>query len=357
MGLPSDGVRQLAEIPAQWFGGRGPQADIILCSRARLARNLTNQRFPQSAHDQVRQEVLMNIKAAAYHIHYFASSAFFLCQDLGPVSKQALVERRIASQDLMQMPAGAGLMVDREQTLSLMINEEDHIRLQAVMSGLDLLEAFRVVDQIDDMFQARLDYAYSPEWGFLTACPTNVGTGLRASVLIHLPALVLTRRIDEVLKAMVQIGMTVRGLYGEGSEVLGHLFQVSNRTSLGSTELEIIEGVERAARHLLEAEGRARQVLWEQARHETEDKVWRALGIMERARVLSSEEFLNLSSAVRLGLSMGIIDRPGFDIINQLIVLTQPAHLQLYCDEVMEPRQRDVRRAELVREKINERPS
>jgi protein arginine kinase len=205
------------------------------------------------------------------------------------------------------------------------------------------------------MFQERLEFAFSEEWGFLTACPTNVGTGMRASMLAHLPALVLTRRIEETLKSMDQVGMTVRGLYGENSEVSGHLFQISNRTSLGSTELEIIESVERAGRHLLESESKARETLMDQAARETEDKVWRALGMLENARVLTSQEFLNLTSAVRMGLSLGLIGSPGLATLNELLVLIQPAHLQLHFDQAMEPRERDAMRADLVREGIKGR--
>lgn len=352
MSLPLDGVRELALRPAGWLSGRGPHADTVLSGRVRLARNLARIPFPQAAGDQVRNEVLSTVKPAAMENDYFRGAAFFACQDLSPLGKQALVERRMASPDLAGMGPGSGVLIGSEQSLSLMINEEDHVRLQSMFPGLDLLEAFRVVDQIDDQLQEILDCAYSEEWGFLTACPTNVGTGLRASMLIHLPALVLTRQIDEVLKAMVQVGMTVRGLYGESSEVAGHLFQISNRTSLGSTELEIIESVERAGRHLLESEVRARETLMEQAGRETEDKVWRALGILGSARVLNSEEFLNLSSAVRMGLSLGLIQSPGLGVLNELLVLTQPAHLQLYCDQAMEARERDIKRAEIVRERI-----
>lgn len=355
MGLPLDGVRELASQPAEWLTGRGQHADVIICSRVRLARNLENRSFPQTTAGELKAEILSAVKPAAQETNYFRGAAFFACQDLSPLGKQALVERRMASPDLTLMGAGSGVMVAPEQSLSLMINEEDHVRLQAVFSGLELLEAFRVADQVDDQLQQRLTFAFSDEWGFLTACPTNLGTGLRASMLAHLPALVLTRGIDQALKAVGQAGMTVRGLYGENSEVSGHLFQVSNRTSLGSTELEIIESVERAGRHLLESEARARETLMEQAGHETEDKVWRAWGILTNARVLTSQEFLNLSSAVRMGMSLGLIEKPGLEALNQLLVLTQPAHLQLHCDRAMEPRERDVERAGLVRTRLQER--
>lgn len=357
MGLPLDGVRELASLRAQWLSGRGQHAETIISSRVRLARNLEGTPFPQAADEQAREEVLSAIRAAAMETNFFRGAAFFACQDLSPLGRQALVERRMASPELAGQGSGSGVIVGSDQSLSLMVNEEDHLRLQGMFSGLDLLEAFRVADQVDDALQQRLDFSFSDEWGYLTACPTNVGTGLRASMLAHLPALALTRRIGEALKSMDQLGMTVRGLYGEGSEVSGHLFQVSNRTSLGSAELEVIESVERAGRHLLESEARARETLMDQARHETEDKVWRALGILGSARVLTSQEFLNLSSAVRMGLSLGVVDAPDLAALNELLVLTQPAHLQLHFDRAMEPRERDVMRAELVRERIIERGS
>lgn len=355
MSLPHDGVRELISLGAQWLSGRGQHADTIISSRVRLARNLAGTPFPQAAADVAREKVLASVRTAALDTNFLRGAAFFSCQDLSPLGNQALVERRMASPELAGRGAGSGVIVGSEQTLSLMVNEEDHLRLQGMFSGLDLLEAFRVADQVDDALQQRLDFSFSEEWGYLTACPTNVGTGLRASMLAHLPALVLTRRIGEALKSMDQVGMTVRGLYGESSEVSGHLFQVSNRTSLGSAELEIIENVERAGRHLLESEARARETLMEQARHETEDKVWRALGILESARVMTSQEFLNLSSAVRMGLSLGMVDAPNLAALNELLVLTQPAHIQLHFDRAMEPRERDIRRAELVRERIKER--
>lgn len=355
MSLQHDGVRELAARPAQWLAGRGPHADIVISSRVRLARNLSRTPFPGAAADRARDEVLSAVRPAVESCDFFRGAAYFLCQELSPLGRQALVELRLASPDLAASGHGSGVFIAAEQSLSLMVNEEDHVRLQSLFSGLDLLEAFRVADQADDRLQESLDFAYSEEWGFLTACPTNVGTGLRASMLVHLPALVLTRRIDEALGAVGQVGMTVRGLYGESSEISGHLFQISNRTTLGSSELEIIEGVERAGRQLLESEARARKTLMEQARHETEDKVWRALGILGSARVLTSEEFLNLSSAARMGLSLGLVEEPGLAALNRLLVLTQPANLQLLYDRAMEARERDVVRAELVREKIEER--
>jgi len=350
--LQHDGVRELISHQADWLTGRGQHADVIISSRVRLARNLAGSPFPQTADEPTRDSVLSAVRPAATGTNYFTGAAFFDCRDLSPLGRQALVERRMASPDLAGMGQGSGVLIGSEQSLSLMINEEDHLRLQGMFSGLDLLEAFRVADQIDDMLQEKLEFSFSDEWGYLTACPTNVGTGLRASMLAHLPALVLTRRIEEVLKSMDQVGMTVRGLYGENSEVSGHLFQISNRTSLGSAELEIIESVERAGRHLLESEARARETLMEQAGRETEDKVWRALGILGNARVLTSQEFLNLSSAVRMGLALGLIDSPGLADLNELLVLAQPAHLQLHFDQAMEPRERDARRADLVRGRI-----
>lgn len=352
MGLPDNGVRGLCASPAQWLEAKGPQADLVLSSRVRLARNLAGHPFPGRSKEELRERILDLIKPAAQATHYLANAAFFVLSDLSTLEQQALVERRLASPDLLREDRGSGLLVGSDQSLSLMINEEDHIRLSSLFSGLDLVETFRVADQVDDRLQEQMDFAYSEEWGFLTACPTNVGTGLRASMLLHLPALVLTQRIDAELKNLSSQGMAVRGFYGESSQVSGHLFQIGNRTSLGSTELEIIENVERAGRHLLESEFQAREYLMAQARQETEDKIWRALGILENARVLTSEEFLSLSSAIRMGISMKILKRPSLEDLNRLMVMIQPANLQLYADREMEPRERDIWRAELVREKL-----
>jgi protein arginine kinase len=233
-----------------------------------------------------------------------------------------------------------------------MINEEDHLRLQAMQSGLQLRDTWRIIDRIDDDMSDNLDYAFSEQYGYLTACPTNVGTGLRASVLIHLPALVLTKEIDKVIKGISQVGLTVRGFYGEGTEVIGNLFQISNQTTLGRTEEDIVDNIERCTRQIINYEEEARRTLLADARPQTEDKIWRAYGILANARVLSSHELMSLVSAVRLGASLSIIKSISIATLNNLLMLMQPAHLQKFSGKMMDANERDERRAELVRERL-----
>ena len=234
----------------------------------------------------------------------------------------------------------------------MMINEEDHVRLQSMASGFQLAEAWAAADKVDDELADALDFAFSEEIGYLTSCPTNTGTGLRASVLIHLPALVLLQEIHKVLKSVMQVGLNVRGLYGEHSDVMGNLFQVSNQTTLGQSERDSIESLDRVARQVMETETRARERLVRDARVQTEDKVWRAYGLLRYCRAVSAQEVINLCSAVRLGVSLGLPGLCPLRVINELLVLTQPAHLQRYYGGELTPAERNVYRAQLVRERL-----
>jgi len=233
-----------------------------------------------------------------------------------------------------------------------MINEEDHLRLQAILPGLQVKEAWSRVSALDDELGTGLSYAHSAKWGYLTACPTNTGTGLRASVLIHLPALVLTEHMERVLRGLTQMSFTVRGFYGEGTNAVGNLFQISNQTTLGRTEEEIVDGLIRVTRLLIEYERDAQEVLLTDAASQVEDKVWRAFGLLSYARVLSSQEFMNLLSAVRLGCSLALIKDIPSSFMNQLMISTQPSHLQAEAGQELNPEGRDVRRAALVRQRI-----
>ena len=244
------------------------------------------------------------------------------------------------------------MLVARGERLSLMINEEDHLRLQAMASGFQLHDAHARADAADSELEEALDFAFSDELGYLTACPTNTGTGMRASVLVHLPALVLLQEIHKVLKSIMQVGLNVRGLYGEHSDVMGNLFQVSNQTTLGHSEQESIESLERVTRQVLEAEERARERLVRDARVQTEDKVWRAYGLLRHCRTVASQEVINLCSAVRLGVSLGFPGLPPIGVINELLVRTQPGHLQRMHGGELTPPERNLYRAQLVRERL-----
>jgi len=235
-----------------------------------------------------------------------------------------------------------------------MINEEDHLRLQAILPGLQPMQAWQEVNALDDELGGLLRYAHSEQWGFLTACPTNTGTGLRVSVLIHLPALVVTEDMERVMRGLTQMTFTVRGYHGEGTNAVGNLFQISNQSTMGVPEGEIVEKLVEVTRQIMAHEKEAQAALLKEAPSEVEDKVWRAYGLLAHARVLSSQEFMNLLSAVRLGRSLGIIDGMSSGFINQLMIITQPSHLQAEAGVDLSPEERDVRRAEVARRHLAE---
>ncbi len=350
MNLPDNGIQGLIGQEAGWLKAPGSDPGMVISSRVRLARNLAEHLFPDRSEKDERSLVRAQVRQAAGSVNYFGDAAFFDLDVLTRLDKTALLERRLISSDLMEKNNGAGLMVGRNQSLDLMINEEDHIRMQSLLPGLDLIEAFRIVDQVDDQLQQKLEMAYSPEWGFLTCCPSNLGTGLRASLLIHLPGLVRAKRIEKLLSELEGQGILVRGFQGEGSDAAGDIFQISNRATLGRSELEIIENVERVGRSLMEQELETRRHIMDHARRQTEDNIWRAYGILSNARMLSAQEFLELSSSLRLGIFLEVFPRPGLNILNQLLVNTQPAHLQIMLDSEMDAPGRDWERARLVRD-------
>ncbi|MBI4726199.1 ATP--guanido phosphotransferase [candidate division TA06 bacterium] len=347
---PEDaGIIGLLQQPAGWTTAAAQDAESILSSRVRLARNLQRYNFPDRCREAERQEILEFSREQALKVNYFKGASFFSLDGISRLGKKALEERRIASSDLVDQPQ-AGVLISPEQNVSLMINEEDHLRLQTIFPGLDLLEAFRIADQVDDQLQDRMEVAFVPEHGFLTACPSNLGTGLRASVLMHLPVLALSDQMETTIEQLSQKGIMVRGAYGEGSRVKASLFQFSNRTSLGKSELEIVDEVEQAARTLLEDERKQGDEMWSKNRPELEDRVFRARAILSQARVLSLDEFLSLWSAVRMGIGLGLVNQPNLGGLNRMLFTMQPAHLQFACDRTMDPAQEDIERAARVRE-------
>jgi protein arginine kinase len=344
----------LVSKEAGWLKGPEGPPPIVISSRVRLARNLAGGIFPGRSQpdDLIRSRNL--IVRAASGVNFLADALFFDLDGLSRLDKSALQERRLISRDLMEQGSGAGLLVGMNQSLDIMINEEDHIRLQCLLPGFDLIEALRIADQVDDQLQQRLEVAYSPEWGFLTCCPSNLGTGLRASLLIHLPGMVRTRRIGKLLSEMEGQGFLIRGFYGEGSETAGDIFQVSNRATLGCSELEIIETIEVLGRRISEQEAEARDHLGGRARPRTEDGIWRAFGILSHARMLSTRELMELWSTLRLGISLGMLPHRGTAVLNRLLIAAQPAHLQILLDSELKASARDAERARMVREAMAE---
>jgi len=343
---------QLIATPSPWLSGTGPHADMVLSTRIRLARNLQSVPFTHRARDEQLQGVLMSVTNAAKRSAPFANGVLLRMNDMSPVERQILVERHLVSHELGDGARPRGIVVGPEERLSLMINEEDHIRLQSMTSGFQLAEAWGQADAADDELDQSLDFAFSEEIGYLTSCPTNAGTGLRASVLIHLPALVLLDEIQKVLKSIVHLELNVRGLYGEHTEVMGNLFQVSNQTTLGRSERESIERLDRVTRQIIETEERARERMMRDARVQIEDKVWRAYGTLRYCRSIHTREVINLCSAVRLGVALELPGLCPLNVVNELLVLTQPAHLQQHFGGDLTPGERNVFRAQLVRERL-----
>jgi len=342
----------LGSRPAAWLSGKGKRADIVLSSRVRLARNMANHLYPPRASDDQHLEVVGLIKAAVEKADITESGDFFECREIDEFSREILIERHLISLEFLRDDRPRGLFIADDETTSMMVNEEDHLRIQAVSSGMNIRQAMALAVDIDDKLGSILEYDTDPRLGYLTACPTNVGTGMRASVLIHLPGLVLTKGMDAVLSQVAKIGLTVRGFYGEGSDVLGNLFQISNQTTLGRSEDDLIESLEKVTQQLISYEQDARRRLFADAPHQIKDKIWRALGILAMARVLTSDEVMNLLSAVRLGVAAGIVKGVNFALLNELMLSSQRAHLQRLMQRRMSAEDRDIARANLVRKQL-----
>ncbi len=343
---------ELMARPSEWLSGEGAHAEMVLSTRIRLARNVSNVPFTHRARDEQLQGVLLSVGGAAEASTAFRGGLLLRMSELPALDRQVLVERHLVSHELGDGARPRGILVAGDERLSLMVNEEDHLRLQAMASGFQLAEVWTLADGADDELAQGLDFAYSDELGYLTSCPTNAGTGLRASVLIHLPALVLLDEIQKVLKSIMQVGLNVRGFYGEHSEVMGNLFQISNQTTLGRSERDSIESLERVTRQIIEHEERARERMVRDARVQIEDKVWRAYGTLRFCRSIHAREVINLCSAVRLGVALGLPGLCPLRVLNELLVLTQPAHLQRVHGGDLTPAERNLYRAQLVRERL-----
>jgi protein arginine kinase len=343
---------EMAKRPAGWLSGDGEESSVVLSTRIRLARNIVGFKFPNSADPKTREKLLERFESAIGKSQFLLRGTFHRTEGIDRTDSSFLVERHLISPTMIDRLEGSGVYIAPSEQVSIMINEEDHLRIQAITAGLEMDRTMELAGQFDNEVGRLLEYDYDSDFGFLTACPTNVGTGLRASVLIHLPGLVLTREIDKVIQKVTKVGLAVRGFYGEGTDVLGNLFQISNHTTLGQSETDILEAIERATRIIISDEAAARNRLKEEAYDQICDKIWRAYAILKYARVLSSEEVMNLLSAVRLGLAMNIINSLDVATINDILLLSQPAHLMKYYAEEMDADRRDIVRAEMVREKL-----
>ncbi len=342
----------LLNTQGEWLRCTGPNSDIVISSRIRLARNLSNYPFSHWASKKEQQDVLQAVKQSVSDSKKIKN---FLCLDIGKldtIDRQFLVERHLMSKEHTMDADGKGLCIGDREVVSIMINEEDHLRMQVMKSGFDLRDAWYIIDGIDSDLGSALSYAYSVDLGYLTACPTNTGTGMRASVMLHLPSLVMTKQIGKVLQAITKLSLTARGLYGEGTEASGNFFQISNQVSLGHREEDIIDNIERIIKQIIGHEQSAREVLFSQNRSVLEDKIWRAYGTLKSAHIISSNETIDLLSLVRLGVDLKLIKEVDQALINELFIIIQPAHLQKIEKKKLDPNQRDVKRAEIVRQRL-----
>lgn len=339
-----------------WLAGGGEDGEIVLSTRVRLARNLQGFPFPIRAGVEDSGRVLDRARAAIEASDSLGEATVWTIDELDQTERDLLLERHLVSRELVERskgePAFAAFALAADDDLGVMVNEEDHLRLQAFSPGFALDRTWRRVDRLDEEVGAVLPYAFHHEFGFLTSCPTNVGTGLRASVLIHLPGLVLTKEINKVLEGISQVGLTYRGFHGEGSEVVGNLFQLSNQTTLGKTEDELIDHLARVTGKVIEYERSARSVLIREAPTVLEDKVWRAYGILRTARSLSTQEMLNLMSGLRLGVSLKLIRTPRVQTLNEILVLGQTAHRSQDTGGSLDAAEADVARAAYVRDRL-----
>ena len=350
MGLP---VSEMLSTEGKWFGRLGNAADSILSTRVRLARNLKGMRFPGRALEEELSGVIHRVENAAVAIPELEGRPLVQMAGLPVLQRQFLLERHLISYDLASNAGHCGLIFAADESVSVMINEEDHLRIQSLCSGFRLDECFAAASRLDEQLESSLEYAFSDDFGYLTACPTNVGTGLRASVLVHLPALVLTRKIKKVLTGVSQVGLAVRGFYGEGTDVLGNFFQISNQITLGEKESQALLNLERVVRQLLDYESKAREVLLKDAGRQIRDKVMRALGVFSHAYLLSTEEAIGLASAIRLGITLEMPGLPPVEMINEILLCSQPAHLQLMAEQEMSSEERNAARAELIRKRLS----
>jgi len=342
----------LLQHTSEWLKGTGPNSDIVISSRIRLARNLDKFAFPHWSGKKQGEETLNVIRQAVGETDFLKNTTLFAMSDLDSVDKQFLVERHLMSLELAQKSDSNALVVDEEEIVAIMVNEEDHIRCQVMQSGFNLFEAWNIINKIDDALARKLSFAYSKEWGYLTACPTNTGTGMRGSVMLHLPALVMTRQIERILAAISKLSFTTRGLYGEGTQASGNFFQISNQVSLGHSEDEIIDNINSLIRQIIDQEKQAREIMLQRNREMLEDRVSRSLGVLKSAHIISSQETIELLSMVRLGFDLGMVKDISPRNINELFIITQPAHLQKMESKKLSSQERDVKRAEIIRERL-----
>jgi len=347
----------ITRAQSNWTKAEGPHHHIVISSRIRLARNLKKIAMPVFQKESDGFSVLEKVKKAVEIISRKGKEKLYVyqLQEIPPLERQILLEKHLISPEHCEEGLNKGLIINENEAISIMINEEDHLRMQVFFPGLQLEKAWELANQLDDALENELEFAFNSKMGYLTACPTNVGTGLRASVMLHLPALSLTQQVGRVLSSLGQVGFTARGLYGEGTEAIGNLYQISNQITLGQTEMDIIQNLATLALQIVEKEENARSWLLKESPLRIKDRVGRAYGIMQNAAILTSQEALNYLSDVRMGVDLGLLKEEfPQDNLSELMVLAQPAFIQKYMGKVMDAQERDAVRAQLFNKKFQE---
>jgi protein arginine kinase len=336
---------ELAQQSGEWLSGKGPESDIVISSRIRLARNIAGFPFIRKCSPKDRANITTEVHDALSGLPISKDVEYVDVAKLGELDRQFLMERQLISHELSEAQGARAVILDPKERFSIMINEEDHLRFQVMQSGLDLESAWNRMDELDNVLEEKLTYSYTTKLGYLTACPTNVGTGLRVSVMLHLPALVATKQIDKVFRALNKINVAVRGLFGEGSQFMGDFYQISNQTTLGRSEVSLMERVKEVVPRIIDYERRAREFLVEQSKEDLSDNVSRALGILCTAKKISSEETMHYLSKVRMGVNLGLLNDIKIPILNKLFIQTQPAHLQKLRGHKLSVADRNIERA------------
>jgi protein arginine kinase len=338
--------------PGETARRHGPHDRIVMSSRVRLARNLRDAAFPGWAKKPERLKVLETIRPAVESLPEMSDAFSEVMDNLTTLDKQILVERHLISREHAAKGSGSGLVFNREESFCVMINEEDHLRMQALRPGLQLRQAWGAIDHLDSELEKKLDYAFNNDLGYLTACPTNLGTAVRVSAMLHLPGLVLAEQINPIIQSVNKLGLAVRGLYGEGTEALGNVFQVSNQMTLGETETTIVERLDKVLSQIIEHEENARQILLEKKPKVVFNHIGRAYGILANAHSISSKETMNLLSLMRLGVDLGLFPAEERSTVDELFIVTQPAHLQKQFSDKLSAEERDLLRADMLRDRL-----
>jgi len=345
-------IHEFLAPPSEIAHRHGPHDKIVMSSRVRLARNLAGVEFPGSAKKPTRLQSLQVIQPAVEHLSAMEKSFAVGMDALTALDKQILVERHLISREHAARGIGSGLVVNQDETFCVMINEEDHLRMQSLRPGLQIKQAWAALDAVDSQLETALDFAFSDQLGYLTACPTNLGTGIRVSAMLHLPGLVLDEQINPIIQSVNKLGLAVRGLYGEGTEALGNVFQVSNQMTLGEAEAAIVQRLEKVLAQIIEHEENARGRLTEKKSKTLFNHIGRAYGILANAHSISSKETMNLLSLMRLGVDLDLFPAADRPVVDELFLTTQPGHLQKQHSEKLSTEERDYLRADMLRERL-----